>query len=251
MNWLNTQLVSAFLLPPLCFLLFGLAGLFLWRRRPVAARRLVAFSMGLLWAFSMPLTGDTLLGLLESRALLADAARPGAQAIVVLGGGTNFDAPEFGGDTVNSATLERLRYAAALQRSSGLPLLVTGGDPRGRGVAEATLMAQVLKDEFGVPVRWVEAASDNTIQNAAYSRKLLADAGISTILLVTQGWHMPRGKMLFERAGLDVRPAGTGFQGRHRLTVLDFLPSSEGLRDSRIFFHEAIGLMWASLRPVV
>ena len=33
-----------------------------------------------------------------------------------------------------------------------------------------------------------------------------------------------------------------------QLTALDFLPNFTGLRDSSIFFHEIIGMVWYRLR---
>ena len=41
----------------------------------------------------------------------------GAQAIVVLGGGTYFNVVEYGSDTVNRYSLERIRYAARLHQA--------------------------------------------------------------------------------------------------------------------------------------
>ncbi|MCX7627699.1 MAG: YdcF family protein [Methylophilaceae bacterium] len=220
----------------------------LWKGRPALGRGLAALSIALLWIFSLPVTGRALLSVLESGYDGPVDATTSAQAIVVLGGGTRFDAPEFGHDTLEMASLERLRYAALLQRRTGLPILVTGGDPAGRGVAEAVLMQRVLEQEFGVPVRWVEGASNDTIQNAARSRKLLAEAGVETILLVTHAWHMARAKMLFERAGFKVIPAGTGAERLSGSRLTDFLPRASGLQDSQRFFHEVIGLVWARLR---
>lgn len=247
MSWLTTKLISAFLLPPFNFLLLGIVGLALSAKKLVLGRRFVALALALLWVFAMPVTGDALLGTLECVAALPAGAAANAQAIVVLGGGTNLDAPEYGGDTVGTMTLERLRYAAILQRQTGLPVLVTGGDPLGRGVSEAALMARMLADELKVPVRWQETESYNTRQNADYSRRVLQKAGVHDILLVTQGWHMPRARFLFERAGFEVLPAGTGFHSPGRLTSLDFLPNASALENSSLFFHEVIGLLWVRL----
>jgi uncharacterized SAM-binding protein YcdF (DUF218 family) len=247
-RWQVIQAISAFLLPPLCFLVPGVVGLLLRNKRPALGHCLTAFSLGMLWVFSLPVVGQ---GLLDALARGNDGpipAMPQAQAIVVLGGGSRFDAPEFGHDTLGRYSLERVRYAALLQRRTGLPILVTGGDPAQRGAAEATLMREALEREFGVPVRWVESGSDDTIQNAALSRKLLAEAGVKTILLVTQGWHMPRARMLFERAGFTVIPAGTGSESLTGRGLADFLPSAEGLLGSRRFFHEMIGLAWARIQ---
>lgn len=245
MSWLATNFLSAFLLPPLNFLLLGLAGLLLLKSRPRLARGALFFSLGTLWLFSMPIVGNALVRQLEAGQVLAPDARPAAQAIVVLGGGICYDAPEFGETTVCQATLERLRYAAALHRRTQLPLLVTGGDPEKTGMAESAVMASVLEREFGVPVRWQEGASDNTLQNARYTREILGRNGIDSILLVSQGWHLPRAARLFRQAGLQVVPAGTGFHREREVGALDFLPSVKGLEASRIFFHEVIGMLWS------
>lgn len=246
MSWLATNFLSAFLLPPLNFLILGVAGLALMKSRPRIALGMLASTLALLWIFSMPVFGNFLARQLEEGQLLAPEAKPAAQAIVVLGGGISYFSPEFGESTVRQGALERMRYAAWLHRRTRLPLLVTGGDPEGFGIAESAVMKKVLERDFSVPVRWQEAASDNTMQNAVFTRKILAENGVRSILLVTHGWHMPRAARLFRQAGLHVIPAGTGFHPVKRLTVLDFLPSVKGLENSRIFFHEVIGMLWAA-----
>ena len=56
--------------------------------------------------------------------------------------------------------------------------------------------------------------------------------GISRILLVTDAMHMPRAKMVFSKAGLDVIAAPTMFFGFESIGPFDFLTSAEGLRRS-------------------
>src|SRR4030095_2797202 len=92
-----------------------------------------------------------------------DRARS-AQAIVILGGGTRRDAPEYGGDTLGELTLERVRYGARVARLTGLPVLVTGGSVLG-GETEAKLMRQSLEAEFSGGVRWAEDRSRNNHDN--------------------------------------------------------------------------------------
>ncbi|MCC6657479.1 MAG: YdcF family protein, partial [Rhodocyclaceae bacterium] len=163
-----------------------------------------------------------------------------AQAIVVLGFGSYFAAPEYGGDTVGSGSLLRLRYAARLQRETGLPLLVTGGAPLG-GVAEGRSMQAALEREFGVKVRWVEDASADTRGNARLSAPLLREAGVKRVLLVTHAWHMRRALAEFSAAGLEAIPAPTGYESTGPLTALDFLPGPGGLWAGRIALHERLG----------
>ena len=50
-----------------------------------------------------------------------------AKAVVILGGGVRRNAPEYGGDTLATLTLERVRYGARVARLTGLPVLVSGG----------------------------------------------------------------------------------------------------------------------------
>lgn len=247
MDWLTIKLISAFLLPPLNFLLLGIAGFVLLKRRPRWGKRLVGIALGLLWLFSMPITGSALGLMLEKEAAVAVTLPTRAQAIVVLGGGIYFGVPDYADGTVGKHTLERLRYAAVLQRRSGLPILVSGGDLQNRGISEAEIMQRVLEQDFRVPVRWAETRSHDTIQNALYSKRILDANRIKTILLVTHGWHMPRARRLFEQGGFEVITAATGFNTMDRVVVLDFLPNAEGLEDSRIFFHEVMGMLWAAL----
>jgi uncharacterized SAM-binding protein YcdF (DUF218 family) len=248
MSWLFTQIISALLLPPLNLLLLFTLGFLLWHKRPVVARVMVALSLLLLWVLSTPFFAEALLHGLEGSPYVPDTRKLQAEAIVVLGGGTYFHAPEYGGDTVSSETLERLRYAAKLQRETGKPILVTGGTPAGNRISEGDQMKQVLEQDFKVPVQWVEGRSDNTDQNARYSREMLKQAGIDRIYLVTHASHMPRAVLSFQRAGFKVVPAPTAYTTRYQTDALAFIPNAKALRNSRIFLHELIGLFWYQLK---
>ena len=162
----------------------------------------------------------------------------------MLGGGIYFFAPEYSSDTVSEPSLVRLRYAAKLQRETGKPILVTSGAPQGSDLPEAQQMKSVLEQEFKVPVRWTEDDSNNTLENARYSYRLLRQAGIKRIYLVTHAWHMPRSVEAFESAGFEVIPAPTAFTTRYKTSLLDFLPGANALLGSSIFMHELIGMLW-------
>lgn len=248
MSWFITNFIAAFLLPPLNLLLPAALGLWLWHKRPVLARALLTASFALLWLLSTPFVSDAMLRALEGEPHAVDTKTDKADAIVVLGGGTYFIAPEFGGDTAGSYTLVRLRYGARLQRETGLPLLVTGGKPLGNDEPEAAQMKRVLEQEFGVPVKWTENASNTTLENARLSRELLAKEGVQRIYLVTHAWHMPRAARVFRQAGFEVIPAPTAFTTRYRTDLLTFLPDAHALRDSRIALHEMIGMVWYRIK---
>lgn len=247
LSWLITNFLAAFLLPPLDLILLMTAGLLLMKRRPRLGRTLVVSGLVLLYALSTPLVAGALIRLLEGPPLSPQTHLAGVGAIVILGAGRYGNAPEYGGDTANALALERLRYGARLYRQIGLPILVTGGAPAG-GVPEGRFMKEVLEKEFGVPVRWMEDASDNTRENAINSARILAKAHVTRILLVTHAWHMPRARFAFEHTGLRVVPAGTRFTRPGILEPLFFVPDANALRTSAYAMHEGIGLAWYALR---
>ena len=248
MSWTATNLVSAFLLPPLNLILLGALGVLLLKHHPRLGRFLLASTLVLLYLISTPFISETLLQKLETESVI-DSTDTGAGAIVVLGGGTYFNAVEYGGDTVNRYSLERIRYAARLYQLTGKPILVTGGAPLGNISSEAEQMKAVLENEFRVPVNWVESASNNTHENAYKSYEILKKDGIKHIMLVTHAWHMPRAMREFERAGFQVTPAPTAFTTRYRTDGLAYLPTASALQQSRIFIHEIIGMLWYRLLP--
>lgn len=252
MSWFVTNTIAALLLPPLSLLLLLALGIFLLHRRRKSAKAALLAAFALLWLASTPYVAEGGLHLLEARTAALDARRQQADAIVILGGGTYFHAPDYAGqDTVSEAALVRLRYGARLQRETGKPILVSGGKPLGNRLSEAQQMKAALEQDFRVPVQWTEDSSDNTFESAHHSFRMLQQQGIRKIYLVTHGWHMPRAAGVFRRAGFEVVEAPTAFTTRYRTDLLAFLPRADSLRDSKIFAHEAIGLLWYRVRSTV
>jgi len=252
--------VSAVLLPPLCFVLVALGGLILARRRHTAGTLVVLAAMAGLTAASTPYVAERLLMALEPVPLAVAPAAPAAAtapstatataAIVVIGGGLGREAPEYGGDTLNATTLERVRYAAWLHRRTGMPILVSGGRPLATRLSEAETMRDSLAADFRAPPRWVEGDSLNTRENALRTQALLAADSIRRIYLVTHAWHMPRARRAFEQAGLEVVAAPTGYTS---LTPapLAWVPSAQALRSTHLAMREWLGQAWYRLDSAI
>jgi len=247
-GWLVTSILANALLPPLSLVLLILAGLVLLRRFPRFAKTLILFTAAALYGLSTPWVSGMLLKSLEISRPIELVTPLEADAIVVLGGGRRTDALEYGSDTANALTLERLRYAAYLQRFSRLPLMVTGGMPGGGSQPEGRLMHDILVKEFKVPVKWVEDGALTTWDNARLSAPRLRQAGVERIALVSHAWHLRRAAPLFEDQGLKVIPAGTQFSDTRIDSFLSLLPSALGLRDSYFALHEWLGILWYKLR---
>lgn len=249
MPWFATNVIATFLLPPLSLLLLIGLGVALLYRRPKLAKPLLLAAFCLFWVACTPYFTEGALHLLEAQTTAINNKQQNADAIVILGGGTYFRAPEYAdNDTVSDTTLVRLRYGAKLQRETGKPILVTAGKPVGNSIAEATQMRTALEQDFHVPVKWTETTSDNTYENALYTFQILQKANIKKIYLVTHASHMPRAAAIFRKVGFDVIEAPTAFTTRYEINLLAFLPRSESLQDSKIFVHEVIGLVWYQLK---
>jgi uncharacterized SAM-binding protein YcdF (DUF218 family) len=249
-SWLVTNALAALLLPPLNLLLLGLCGIILRRHWRRLGNALIWLAIVLLLLLSTWAGAHWLSAPIEQRSLpLAAVKGSGAQAIVILGGGRLYAAPEDEGrDLPGRQTLLRLRHGAHLQRQTGLPILVSGGTPEGAGESEAALMARSLREDFRVPVKWIESGSDNTAQNALLTKQQLQQAGITRVLLVTDALHMPRAQAIFVRAGLSVIAAPTAFIAQKPLSAEDFIPNAKALEASHYALHEWLGALWYQLR---
>ncbi|MGQ5521752.1 YdcF family protein [Chitinimonas sp. PSY-7] len=245
--WLK-KLIASLLLPPTFPLLLGVLGLYLLKRRPRTGRVLIGMGLFAVWFFSTPVTVNWMAAPLEQVQPPDSAALQTAQAIVVLGGGRDPVAPEYGGESVSQYTLARLRYAARLARQTHLPLLLTGGAPSG-GRPEAELMAESLQLDFGLQARWVEDASLDTRDNAVFSAALLKSARVQRILLVSDASHLPRARVEFERLGFAVIDAPTRYLAGNLGTRFTWLPSAGAAQAGRLVAHEWLGLLALQLRP--
>ncbi len=239
------SLITFFLLPPVNLLLLAVAGSVFWRRR--AGRVLCGVGLAGLLLLALPLTSHLLmLGVEQFDARPADALPPAA--IVILGGDVSHVGEVPSLVDVGPLSLERLRAGAALQRATGLPVLVSGGVIGRDQLPLATLMARSLEADFAVTVRWQESDSLDTWENARDSAVILQATGIRSVFVVTHAWHMRRALIAFRQAGLQAWPAPVPFS-RVLQTGLDaFIPRAGAWTDSYYALHEWVGCAWYALR---
>jgi len=233
------QLIKLFVLPPAGPLLLALIGLGIARYRAKTGWMLTTIGVVSLTLLSVPAVGALLVRCLDGSPPLDLAQARTAQAVVVLGGGTRVHAPEYGGPTLGTVTLERVRYGARVARETNLPILVSGGAVK-HAPPEALLMRDVLVNELGVPVRWVEKRSRNTHENAVNSAALLKAAGIHRIVLVGHAFDFPRTRDEFAAAGIDAIPAPINAPPELPSAFPDYVPSASGLRLSYYALYEIL-----------
>jgi uncharacterized SAM-binding protein YcdF (DUF218 family) len=240
-------------MPPIGLVLLIVTGLLLGHRRS----RQSWFRLGriLSWTgvvtlllMGLPiLSGNALVALESGYSTMPDAEHP-PQAIIVLSAEEIRSHQEPLGARPGLMTLDRLRAAAALQRQTGLPILVSGGTTQFDVTPLAEVMARSLQQDFRVPVRWVEARSLDTWQNARFSADILRPEGISSVYLVTHAWHMRRAVLAFEGTGLRVPAAPTTRDDPPSLEIHNFLPRTGGWDTGFLALHEWIGYAFYRLR---
>jgi uncharacterized SAM-binding protein YcdF (DUF218 family) len=182
--------------------------------------------------------------------------------IMVLGAGLLPKSREYGVTDLSHYFAERVRYGAWLSRLTGWPLGVSGGVGWGQkgvqdGPAEAEVAGRVAQQALGLPLRWLEKDSADTRGNAAGAVTLLADQGVTEIVVVTDAFHMPRARRAFEQAAAGwakragqpapmITPAPIKFWSRDTDAALEWIPSGVGMVNVRLACHELLGLLVGS-----
>jgi len=251
-------LIAALLLPPVPLIAMVLVGARLMLPRRGLGWLLIGLAVVLLWfsactGAAQAVSGFALrpppaLGFDRIKELRAEAQAKKPLAIVVLGGGVEPYAPEYGVSNLTSDSLLRLRYGLWLSRETGVPVAFSGGVGHAQGgdaLPEAEVAAKIAEKDYGRPLKWLEEGSRDTRENALRSVKLLRDAGIEHVVLVTHGWHMPRALRDFREAagpGMTIEPAPMGLARNLLVQPLPWIPSSRGFADMRNVLHELAGL---------
>ena len=253
-------LLEQLILPPGGFIILSLLGLAIMRRYQRLGIYMTICGLGLMYVASLPATAFLLMSWLEPEPASAlnvnqishNAMQTGnqPQAIVILGAGRRYHAPEYAGDIPNAFALERIRYGVWLARRTLLPVVGAGVLGAKYSLSEAEIMKKVIESEYALPVRWTETESHTTYENAKYSAQILKAEGIYSIYLVTHALHMKRSVASFEKFGFKVFPSPTAFNSSSRqgMGLAHFLPSSKALNHTTEALHEWVGMLWYRLR---
>ena len=234
-------LLPFIVIPPVGLIWLMLAALAARRGWPRLSRLTLGLSLFALYALATPVVSHALM---DGVSATSFAVPPGLQpqAIVVLGGdGRRVEVADATAEP-GALSLERLARAAPLARSTGLPVLFTGGGVGPGQPPVATLMAASFAKVFGETARWIEPQSLNTCENAKFSAKMLRQDNIEAAWVVTHAWHMPRALISFAHAGFPVVPVPVYNEHYETSDLLDFLPYASGWMRSYYALHEWIGI---------
>jgi uncharacterized SAM-binding protein YcdF (DUF218 family) len=251
MSVLVTRILESLMLPPLGPMLLVLIGLLFRRLRVFAWLGLIA-----LYFASIPASQYFLAKHIENISAVDELELNNLDhaVIVVLAYDGNPAPLEFREPANYGRALDRLRYGAYLARSTGLPILVTGGDPFAEGFNASDIMSHTLSRDFGIADVVKESKSKTTFDHGVYVTEILLKKGINTVILVTTASHMSRAVKAFNNRGLKVIAAPTGFSrnnylGKTKPHIIESLvPNAGSVLEIRILLHEWLGDLWYRLK---
>jgi uncharacterized SAM-binding protein YcdF (DUF218 family) len=201
--------------------------------RPPLRAAVLTGAAGLAFFFVIAFT--PLAGAVSRRLETISDLRP-ADAIVVLGAGASRDGQ------LSNQSLRRLTGGLTLYRRGLAPRVIVMGPSYEGGPVEAEIRAGLARD-LGIPAAAlvVESRGVTTRHEAALAAARMRELGGRRILLVTGVQHMPRARLLFERAGMEVIPA----------PVVEISAAARGperrLELARIVLQEAIARLYYRL----
>jgi SanA protein len=171
-------------------------------------RALLRIAIGGTAALALLVAVANVIVLLGSKGTTADpAAEPHAQVALVLGAGLNRDGRPSG------MLEDRLRAAVALYRDGRVDRILASGDHGRPGYDEPNAMRAELV-RLGVPDAdvFTDHAGFATLDSVVRAKRVF---NVSSAIVVTQGFHLPRALWLARQAGLTAygleAGAGNGY----------------------------------------
>ena len=235
---------------PIPLILMAVVGLIFWAKHGLS---LILFTLStlLLLIFSMPITGRGLEAPLADAARPYDkAARPAPVAIVVPTGGIFEDIT--GGWWASSSSIRRAVAARALQRQTGLPMLLIGGTPKKEKQSEAAVVAHHLG--LSGPSVITETKARDTAETAQAAARMVGDMDGNAVILVTSPSHVARMAGALRHRGLFVTtvptaPPDDAIRAERPGEVnsgllMQFVPSANGLARSSRAMREYVAILW-------
>ena len=163
-----------------------------------------------LWAVTVIQVGEMLIRGLEERFPKQATVPENIGGIIVLGGSIDPLVSEARGQIAVDSSMERLLFFAMLgDARPDVPLVFTGGsgslfNPEAKEGLYFEGLAKLLSLDMSRVI--IESESRNTMENAAFSKKLVTIQPDRPWVLITSARHMPRAVGLFRKEGWPVIP---------------------------------------------
>jgi uncharacterized SAM-binding protein YcdF (DUF218 family) len=253
MLYLVKFLYNTFLLPPGLFITaLVVIAFYLYKREKKTAIALFFLSF-IMYVLSTAAFANLIMRPLEHSIKPPTRINADVGAIVVLGGGATPDTPDIGGKgQLSDGSTARVFTAIRLQKSTGLPIIVSGGKVFNDSGDEANIAKrQICETGISPSMVIAENKSKTTEENAIFTSGLLRKKAIKKIVLVTSAYHMKRSIRCFQNSGVKVVPFPTGYltsvKAKYNFNL--FAPSYSGLSLTGIAMREYLGIIALSISP--
>jgi uncharacterized SAM-binding protein YcdF (DUF218 family) len=249
MFFVLAKILGFFALPSNLLIVAGLLGVILMATRFARTGRVLAVtSLVLIAVFGLTPLGNILILPLEQRFPPFNDAGRAPDGIVVLGGA--FDAPvsHGRGEVALTDAGDRMTAVAELaRRYPAARIVFSGGSGRLLldSAKESDLAARMFAS-FGIaPERLAfDEDSRDTMENAAFSRRIAQPMPGERWLLVTSAYHMPRAVGVFRRAGFPVEAYPADWRTRGVIDAArPFGSLADGLKRTDTAAREWFGLV--------
>ncbi len=177
-----------------------------------------------------------------SGARCAPATFAAHTAIILLGGGTEYD--DDGALLPKRDAIARIAksadlYAQCKRTTAVCHVIVSGGNPQRHKATEAdTYLPWLLRDQVARSDIILENRSLTTYENARNVAAILPHRYYDSLILVTSAYHMPRALLDFHRFGMTPQPVISNTRHARR----GLLPRYENLVGAELALHELIGI---------
>ena len=251
-DWVTWAKILSRLMYPstLVLLLLFLAFVLLLIRRRRGAGLSLLIALVLVFLGSSPLVSDIYHRHEQQYPPTPVVQSPTADAIVVLAGDISIPIPPRVESQVRG---NRTVHTLRLYRAGKAPLIIVSGGnvfPQEGFRPEAAYTADLLQ-EWGIPQSAIifEGNSRNTRENAVETSRLLNNRQLNRVLLVTSAFHMPRAFATFRGVGIDAIPSPSSISAElAQPTLLNWIPSLDGLGTMQSVVHEKIGIFIYRMR---
>jgi uncharacterized SAM-binding protein YcdF (DUF218 family) len=218
----------------------------------INSKKISIIGIFILIVCSLPVVSDKLVAYLESDYLLSKPSNiEPADAIVVLSGMIKTINSKEGLDYEFGGGVDRIFAGIDLfKEEKATKLILTRGKlPWSIGIPEGEYLKDfAIKNGISENHILLTENVENTDQEAKAIQKLLSKDN-PRIILVTSAFHMPRARIVFEAADINVVPFPVDFlKGPTKLTFMSFLPSANALSGTSLFVREMIGRVYYNLK---
>ncbi len=235
--------ILLFILLPLYWVV-ALLLIALLRKNAKTQKRFLAAAIIVLYFFTTPFFFKVVANMWDVKPpMMPDTKK--YSCVILLGGFSASDKESKDGH-FNNAADRFIQGAKLVATKKALHILISGGNGElvpGKFREAAWVRTQLLALNIPDSLILIENNSKNTIQNAAFSKVLLAKSHLQPpYLLVTSAFHMRRSLMIFKKAGIAVVPFSSNFlTGPVNFELNSFLPDAKTLSYWEYYTKEIVG----------